>query len=518
MRHGHSGYQAAGGMNALRRPLRWAVFGVRLICVGWLVRYHAFPDVFDGAVSGYRGIFSQDVLLMDSWMRILFNGRPIGFNHSTMELDDADPEARHVIRDTLQARLNILGADQKLYVDATVRLDDVYELRRFSFNLSSANYSLRLDAVRQAPETFRVTLETGDSTQTTTVTVPRDVVIYSPMTELAMRRLKPGQSLTLRTLDPATLSTAPLTIRALRRETLALAGATNETTVLTTDYQGAVSTTWMDAAGRVLRQETPFGWVLESCGMDEAVRAFSRAEPGVDMLAALAVPATGLPADPRAAARLRLQLTGTRFEPGELDSPRQRVLSLTTNGAEVLLLADTLPEGPVPPPGAGFEADLAATVTLQAEHPDIVARARAITEGLDDPARRARAIFDWVHRSVAKEATLSLPSALDVLKTLRGDCNEHTALFVALARAAGIPARMKVGLAFHKGAFYYHAWPAVYLDGWRECDPTWGTPGVDATHLALAEGEPGNQLRLAKAMGRLRIAAVAQDGKGSGDD
>jgi hypothetical protein len=297
-----------------------------------------------------------------------------------------------------------------------------------------------------------------------------------------------------------------------------MAGATNTATVLATEYQGATATTWMDAGGRVLRQETPFGWVLEACGMDEALQAFSRAAPGADMLAALAVPATGLPADPRSANRLQLRLTGVRFDPGELDSPRQRVLSLDTNAAVVVLLPDALPAGPVPPPGAGFDADLASTLSLQAGHPDIVARARAITEGIEDPARRARAIFDWVHQTVSKEPTVSLPSALDVLKTLRGDCNEHTTLFVALARAAGIPARVKVGLTFHEGAFYYHAWPAVYLDGWRECDPTWGTPGVDATHLALAQGELSDQLRLAKVMGRLRIAAVADDGEGLGDD
>lgn len=491
-----------------RRHLRWGGFAVWLVCVGWLLRYHAFPEYFTEAFSGYRGLFSQDVLLMDSWMRIVFNGKPIGFNHSTMELDDDNPQGRHIIRDRLQARLNILGSDQKLYVDAVVRLDDAYELNRFGFSLSSPSYSVRMDAVRESAETFAVNLKTGDSTQRSTLTVPRDVVIYSPMTEMAMRRLKPGQSLTLRTLDPATLSTAPLTIRALRREPLVVSGVTNEAIVLESDYQGATATTWMDRDGRVLRQETPFGWVLEACTMDEALSAFSRAGPGADLLAALAVPAQGLPTDPTAARRLGLRLSGVNFEAGELDSPRLQVLALRTNEADVVLLADALPATAAAVSREGFEGDLAPTLSLQADHPDIVARARELTEGLTDPARRARAIFDWVYASVRKEPTVSLPSALDVLRTLRGDCNEHTVLFVALARAAGIPARVKVGLAFHEGAFFYHAWPAVYLDGWHECDPTWGTPGVDATHLALAEGELGDQLRMAKVMGKLRITAL----------
>ena len=33
--------------------------------------------------------------------------------------------------------------------------------------------------------------------------------------------------------------------------------------------------------------------------------------------------------------------------------------------------------------------------------------------------------------------TISVPSAVQVLETLAGDCNEHTVLYVALARALG---------------------------------------------------------------------------------
>ena len=43
---------------------------------------------------------------------------------------------------------------------------------------------------------------------------------------------------------------------------------------------------------------------------------------------------------------------------------------------------------------------------------------------------------------------MSLPSALEVLKTRVGDCNEHTTLYVAMARSLGIPARIAVGLVY----------------------------------------------------------------------
>ncbi len=80
---------------------------------------------------------------------------------------------------------------------------------------------------------------------------------------------------------------------------------------------------------------------------------------------------------------------------------------------------------------------------------------------------RAERLMREVNALLEKKPTVSLPSAREVLRTKVGDCNEHTALYVALARALGIPARIDVGLVFVRGAFYYHAWPEVYIDEGR---------------------------------------------------
>ena len=59
-------------------------------------------------------------------------------------------------------------------------------------------------------------------------------------------------------------------------------------------------------------------------------------------------------------------------------------------------------------------------------------------------------------------------------------------LFVALARAAGLPARVCAGLVFQRDAFYYHFWPEVYVGEWIATDPTFGQAQADATHIQLA--------------------------------
>ena len=91
-------------------------------------------------------------------------------------------------------------------------------------------------------------------------------------------------------------------------------------------------------------------------------------------------------------------------------------------------------------------------------------RKKAIA-GATGTRARAEKLTRYVNALLDKKPTVSLPSAREVLRTKVGDCNEHTALYVAMARSIGIPARIAVGLTYVRGitgAFYYHAWPEVY--------------------------------------------------------
>ena len=80
-------------------------------------------------------------------------------------------------------------------------------------------------------------------------------------------------------------------------------------------------------------------------------------------------------------------------------------------------------------------------------------------------------------------------TALVVLHSKKGDCTEHTALFIAMARAVGLAARPVSGLMYGGdalGAFAGHAWVEVAIGGrWVAVDPTWNQTDVDATHIRL---------------------------------
>jgi hypothetical protein len=147
-------------------------------------------------------------------------------------------------------------------------------------------------------------------------------------------------------------------------------------------------------------------------------------------------------------------------------------------------------------------------IRAEAEH--------AVREAASDRDRAER-LTRYVNGLLDKKPTVSVPSAREVLRTKVGDCNEHTALFVAMARSIGIPARIAVGLVFMHGAFYYHAWPEVYLSEasglgmWLPVDPTLNQFPADATHLRLVRGGLDRQAAILPLIGRLKMTVLDLD-------
>ena len=84
-----------------------------------------------------------------------------------------------------------------------------------------------------------------------------------------------------------------------------------------------------------------------------------------------------------------------------------------------------------------------------------------------------------------------------------------------MARAIGLPSRIDVGLVYMHGAFYYHAWPEVYLVEpgtsrglWMPVDPTLNQFPADATHIRLARGGLDRQAVVLPLIGRLKMRVL----------
>ena len=134
---------------------------------------------------------------------------------------------------------------------------------------------------------------------------------------------------------------------------------------------------------------------------------------------------------------------------------------------------------------------------IESDHVRIRSKAYEIIRDLTNPLDRARAVYDFVVQHLEYRINNDNYGALYALDQRYVDCGEYAALFVALCRAAGIPARVVAGLSESEGKWENHGWAEFYLEGygWAPVDPTWGdTAGedyfgrLDQTHIGLLYG------------------------------
>jgi hypothetical protein len=208
---------------------------------------------------------------------------------------------------------------------------------------------------------------------------------------------------------------------------------------------------------------------------------------------------------------MRVKLSGVDLSGFDLDGGRQRyngdVLIIEPLASNAMDAQWTLPgKAPVD------QKYVSAEPLIQSKDDDLFLLSYKVQNFQHDPTIVARQLNTWVHDSIAGRVTFGVPSALEVMKTRVGDCNEHTQLYVAMARAIGLPARVAAGLAYVDGKFYYHAWPEVFLGDWVGVDPTFGQFPADAAHLRFTIGGLERQTSLLRLMGNLKIDVLEVNG------
>jgi transglutaminase-like putative cysteine protease len=199
-------------------------------------------------------------------------------------------------------------------------------------------------------------------------------------------------------------------------------------------------------------------------------------------------------------------------------TPRQSYRQLDGDKVEVRIRA-AAPEaselGTRPLQAPGGADYLKATLAVESEAPEIVAKAREIAGAETDAYAAARKVVAWVGTHMKKEYGASADRATDVLRQMTGDCTEHSLLSVALLRALGIPARRVDGVVYVQTgdgvpALYWHEWVEAFVGkSWTQLDPTFGQPVADATHLTLGEE---SQADIVPLLGKLKVVDVVPAG------
>jgi hypothetical protein len=487
--------------------IRIAITVFWLAMCGWLLSSIPWHSK---SVINYRNLLRDGTMIRDSYMKISLNDKAIGFSNSRVDVNERNPRLHYLMENTVEMVMNVMGIPQRIHTRSKAFLDKDYQLQVFSFNLESDVYSTEIRGEKASGETFNVTIGTGKSKNELTARIPHDAIVYSPMGEMALKELAPGETLTMPTFNPLTMSTDKILIKALERESITIGTNTIKTIKVSSSLNGEQVFSWVNKNGQIIRQESPTGMVMEECTFREAMALDYNSGSQEDLLALLAVPSNGDIANPRELSELTLKLHGVELDAADLTNHRQTILEKHDDG--LIMKIHTRPvEKPMHPDEQIIRKALASSPYIQSTHPSIRAQAQSITQGLTTKEQQAYAVNQWVYQNLTKVPTVSIPSALDVLQHRQGDCNEHTYLATALLRSIQIPCRIMVGVVHMKGAFYYHAWPSVYLDGWHDMDPTFGQNTADATHIALTMGELEDQAAIMRMIGKLKIDVIEED-------
>jgi transglutaminase-like putative cysteine protease len=454
-----------------------------------------------------------------TWRGVYYRGEKMGFTVSqTIRTEDG-----FELQEDARLVMNLFGSTSTTSIHTTAWVDRDFKLKSFEFSLDPGTGPIQVRGAVNPPGSSReggdrltVAITSGGQTRTEERRLAEVPVITLNLSRLlATRGFEAGSRHQWTIFDPATLTNAPIDVRVGEREVVRTRDGVIPAFRVDMAYHGLTTTSWVTDTGDVVREESPMGLMTlrETPEAAQGLAVPERVQQDLLRMSAVIPVMRRRIDEPRDVRRMVLRLEGAAVGGHDLDGVGQSVDGSTIEIRD----PQTLQPGAADPGAAAF---LAAEPFLESDAPEIIAETRLALKGITGARARAERLTRYVNALLDKKPTVSLPSAREVLRTKVGDCNEHTALYVAMARAAGIPARINVGLVFVRGvqgAFYYHAWPEVYLDEgngrgmWLPVDPTLNQFPADGTHLRLVRGGLDKQAAILPLMGSLRITVVDLD-------
>jgi hypothetical protein len=442
---------------------------------------------------------------MERWNGIFFQDQHVGYSVSrTSSTDDAGllMENRSVFQ------LATFGQVQEIVTASAASTDAEGRLRRFDFFMASGE--LKLSARGEVKKGLIVMEVVQDGERTKLEFPVQKPPHVGASLESAIRNmdLAIGKEFRIPFFDPVSLSDGEMVLRVVDSEILENG---EEAWWIVSSFGDIETRSMVSTTGDILRQEGAMGLSMVRM-TPEAARAVPSQDEPVDLISLSAVRLKGRLEDARSKTMLRLEVLGVEGSKLYHGPPLQEVI-----GNQVLVrVPDVSSFEDVP---VGDDSDprwLESSLSIQTGHPEIVSASKKALEGATTRQEAVRRLNQFVFEHMEKVPSIGVPSGLQSLRMAKGDCNEHTALFVSLARAAGIPSRIAVGLVYSdrvgpQPGFYYHAWPEVLMDGengWLPLDPTFGQFPADATHIKIAEGELNKQIEIMGVMGRISLKLI----------
>jgi transglutaminase-like putative cysteine protease len=314
--------------------------------------------------------------------------------------------------------------------------------------------------------------------------------------------LETGKTYRFPLFNPATMNTEDATISIESKERIKIGDTEQVIYRMKESFQGMETTSWVSQDGVTIKEESALGYLLLNESRTEAMKR-DKGGPTVDIMT-LTMIASDPIKESSQVRYLRARLKGVPLQGFQLDHDRQ---TLKGDVIEVRV-EDDPPAYRLPYAGKELAEYLLPNALIQSDDRKIMQQSARILSKETDARAAAKKLNYWVYTALTKKPVVSIPSALEVLNQREGDCNEHTALYTALARAAGLPTRMAAGIVYMENGFYYHAWPEVWIGHWMPVDPTFNQFPADATHIRFATGNLDQQSAIIRLVGKLKVEVL----------
>ena len=515
-----------------RRHFAIAILVAWVLSLGWLVRREVFRST--GARLEEAALAVPPGAL---FYRLDVGGQQVGFLSSTIDtLPDSIRVENFYVLDVAA-----LGRLQRTKIRSIAMLSRGLKLQRVNVtvegDMGAPEYEAHGRVLGDTVLAVAV-VSAGDSQMTR---IPLRGAITLP-TLLPLRlafggELQSGRTSRARLFDPLLMTSRYVSVRVAAESTLVVSDSADldSTTMvwvskqvdtvrafrLDQDVEGSIPlSTWIDEQGRLVRASNPAGFSMERTAFEIAYENFRRRDtarvarnsrtsrPGE--VVPITLLTAGVSPAPTALPILRLRFSGERPLPAWNDGRQKTSGDTMTITREGSLAVNGTPYR-LPSRDTALARWLLPEPLIQSHDPRIAAQVRQVI-GLRDrsPSRAARLLVGWVHDHIRPTASAQagIPSAQRVLEGRVGDANEAATLYVALARAAGLPARTVGGVVYANERFYYHAWAEVYLGEWIAVDPLLNQYPADAAHVRVAIGGLARQVELIPLLGRLKLEVL----------
>jgi len=440
--------------------------------------------------------------IAEEWMEIFVKGRKVGYTVTRVK----GTEEGFEVREEIFLAVNLMGSAEEILSDTRAQLDKGFLLKSFEFSLSSGPIEFKISGRLEGKNLYLSVGERGKE-ETRLITLSSRPMISAGMRQFfRVRKLEIGDSFAFPVFDPITMTTNPTIIKVAAKEVIKIDGKSYKAFRLEMNFLGRPLVFWLDERGVSLKEKGFMGFTLVRSTPVKAKRGLDRSK-SIDFCELSAIKVAKELEDPRKLSYLKVRLDQV---PSSLpvDGSRQslsgRILAIRRERPP-FKATYTLPYR-----GSDDELlhSLKPEILIQSKDKDIITLADNIVDGSTDPFTAARLVLGWVFENLEKTPVLSIPDARETLRYRKGDCNEHATILTALLRAAGIPARIVVGVVYKDGRFYYHAWNEAYLNKWISMDATLNQMPVDATHIKLVNGGIEKQIQIVGIIGTLEFTIL----------